>query len=182
MPSWVNFDNSASKIRGTAPLFEENTDYTFYVESKWTDTLSVTVKKSITIQVKIFEATAAGVVAAASAQGALAAGVGFTMASSLMSNNSPTAIWSLVNQLQMITLLMLTDSFTPEDFISYQEGTSFINLNFDFIPVYNVPYVNWPAVKLDTKLDDRKLNASGMNSQSTFVNLFSTIVMLLIAI
>jgi hypothetical protein len=163
-------------------LIVQSTNHTFYFESKWTDTLSVTVQKAITIQVKNVEATTAGVVAAASAQVALAAGAVFTMGSSLLSNNSPTAVWSLVNQLQMITLLMLTDSFSPEDFISYQEGTSLVNLNFDFIPVYNVPFVNWPAVKLDTKLDDVKLNASGINSQSTFVNLFSTIVMLLIAI
>jgi hypothetical protein len=155
------------------------------------------VHKAITIQVENIvvvekevvkeeeveeEATAAGVVAASSAQGALAAGAGFTIGSSLLSNNSPTAIWSLVNQLQMISLLMMTDSYTPQDFIYYQEGTSFVNANFDFIPVYDVPFISWPAVKLDTKLDNEKLNASGINSQSTFVNLFSTIIVLVTVI
>jgi hypothetical protein len=124
--------------------------------------------------------TTAGAVAVTSAQVTLAIASGATVISSVLSNSSPSALWSLVNQLQMINLLMLVDSFTPEDFIDYLEGTNFVSLNFDFIPLVEVPYVNWPANKLDIELDDVKLNASEINSRSTFVNLFSTIIVLLV--
>jgi hypothetical protein len=202
IPSWATFDSSTMKISGTAPLVDETTDYTFYVQSTWKDTLSFTVQKAFTIQVgnvkvvednvndgsdetdvndKNNEATAVGTDAATSAQITLAAIAGFTLVNSIISKSSTSAMWSFVNQLQMITLLMQTDSFTPEDFIDYLERISFVNGNFEFIPFRDVSYLNWPANELDTKLDDRKLNASAINSQSTFVNLFSTIIVLLIA-
>jgi hypothetical protein len=187
MPSWVIFDNSNSKISGTAPLVSQTTNYTFYIKSTWTDSFLINVQKSITIQVVNVEvteveipATVAGAVAVASTQAALAVGTSFTLVSSSLSKSSPTAVWSLINQLQMITLLMLIDSSTPEDFTDYQEGVSFVNFNFDFLPSKNVPYVNWPSDALDVELNDRKLNASGLVSRSTFVNLFSTIIVLLI--
>jgi hypothetical protein len=187
MPSWVIFDNSNSKISGTAPLVAQTTNYTFYIKSTWTDSFLINVQKSITIQVVNVEvteveipATVAGAVAVASTQAALAVGTSFTLVSSSLSKSSPTAVWSLINQLQMITLLMLIDSSTPEDFTDYQEGVSFVNFNFDFLPSKNVPYVNWPSDALDVELNDRKLNASGLVSRSTFVNLFSTIIVLLI--
>jgi hypothetical protein len=203
MPSWVTFDSNTMKVSGTAPLVDQNTDYTFYVESKWTDTQTVTVLKAITIQVGNIEivendendednendenddataaATVAATVAATSAQATLSAVAGFTVVNSLISKGSPSAMWSLENQLQIITLLMQIDPFTPKDFIEYLKGISFVNGNFEFIPFRNVPYLNWPAVKLDTELDDEKLNASGIHSQSTFVNLFSTIIVFIFA-
>jgi hypothetical protein len=76
---------------------------------------------------------------------------------------------------------MLVDSFTPEDFIDYLKGMTFVNLNFDFVPFRDIPYVNWPVNELDVELVDTKLNASGIESISAFVNLFSTIIVLLIA-
>jgi hypothetical protein len=182
MPSWATFDSIALKISGTAPLVAQTTNYTFYIKSTWTEGFLINVQKSITIQVVNLEipATTAGAVAVASTQAALAVGTGFTLISSSISKSSPTAVWSLINQLQMITLLMLIDTSTPEDFIDYLEGISFVNFNFDFFPSRNVPYVNWPSDELDVELDDRKLNASGLVSRSTFVNLFSTIIVLLI--
>jgi hypothetical protein len=104
----------------------------------------------------------------------------FTLISSLVSDNSTSAIWSFVNQLQIITLLMLIDSFTPEDFIDYIEGISFVDFNFDFMQLRDVPYLNWPVNELGVELDDRKLNAYGMYSRTTLVNLFSNMIVLFI--
>jgi hypothetical protein len=159
----------------------QTTNYTFYIESKWTDTLSVTVQKPITIQVQNYEATTAGVVAIIITQAILVAVVVFTLVSSFITSNSTYAIWTLVNQLQIITLLMLVDSFTPEDFIDYLEGISFVSFNFDFIPFKDVPYLNWLTEELDVELDDRKLNVSRIQSRSSFVNLFSIMIMFLTA-
>jgi hypothetical protein len=199
------------KISGTAPLVDETTDYTFYVQSAWTDIRSFNVQKAITIQVVNVEVvedeetddtdesdennetdetdetdvsdevTTTGTNAATSTRVTLAFIAGFTLVSSIISKSSTSAMWSFVNQLQMITLLMQVDPFTPEDFIDYLERINFVNGNFQFIPFRDVPIVNWPANVLDTKLDDAKLNASAIHSQSTFVNLYSTIFVLLIA-
>jgi hypothetical protein len=193
MPSWVTFDSSTLEISGTAPLVAQATNYTFYIKSAWTDNFPVTVQKAITIQVGNTEdtkdvedteipTTTAGTVAVTSAQTTLAAGSALILVSSLLSRSSPTAMWSLVNQQQMIGLLMLIDSSTPNDFNDYLEGTSFVNFNFNFIPTTEVPYLNWPANKMEIELDDRKLNALGINSGSTFVNLFSTIVIVIVVI
>jgi hypothetical protein len=191
MPSWVKFDSSTLEISGITPLVAQTTNYTFYIKSTWIDsTFPVNVQKAITIQVENFEvttaetvpATVAGTVAVTSAQTTLAAGTAFTLVSSLLSKSSAAAIWSLVNQQQIINLLMLIDSSTPEDFNEYLEGTSFVNFNFNFIPTAEVPYLNWPSNKMEIELDDRKLNALGINSASTFVNLFLTIVMVIVVI
>jgi hypothetical protein len=170
------------KVSGTAPSVDQATNYTFYVKSTWTDRVSVTVQKPITIQVENVETTTAGTVAVTSTQTFLAIVVVFTLISSLISTNSISSIWAFVNQLQIITLLILIDSFTPKDLLDYLEGISFVNMNFDFIPFRDVPYVNWPTDQLDIELDDRKLNASGIHSRSTFVNLFTIIIVLLIAV
>jgi hypothetical protein len=183
MPNWVTFDSSASKIRGTAPLVDQSTNYTFYIKSTWTENFLINVQKSITIQienVENVEATTAGVVAVVSTQAVVVVVVVFTLISSLISNNSTSSIWTFVNQLQMITLLMLTDSFTPADFIDYIDGISFVNFNLDFVPLKDVPYLNWPTDELDVELDDRLLNAYGIHSRSAFVNLFSIMIVFLI--
>jgi hypothetical protein len=182
MPSWVTFDSSTLEISGTAPLVDQTTNYTFYIKSAWTDNFLVNVQKAITIQVGKDEVTTAGKVAVRSAQATLAAGTAFTLVSSLLSKSSTAAIWALVNQQQIVNLLILIDSSTPEDFNEYLEGTSFVNFNFNFIPTAEVPYLNWPSNKMEIELDDRKLNALGINSGSTFVNLFSTIVIVIVVI
>jgi hypothetical protein len=195
LPSWVTFDSSTLRISGTAPLVDQTTNYTFYIKSKWSDRYTVTVWKAITIKVETHETvvnddndendenvevTTAGTVASASTQANLAVVVMFTIVSSILSNSSPTAVWSFVNQFQLITLLMQVDSFTPEDFIHYIKGTSSVNLNFDFIPIKDIPYITWPIDKLDIELDDSKLNAYGIHSRSTFVNLFTIMIMFLV--
>jgi hypothetical protein len=192
MPNWVTFDISASKITGKAPLVDQSTNYTFYVKSTWTENFLVNVQKPITIHVKNVEniendetvenveATTAGTVAVVGTQAVVVVVVGFTLISSLISNNSTSSIWSFVNQLQMITLLMLTDSFTPQDFIDYIEGNSYVNFNLDFIPLKDIPYLNWPTDESDVKLDDMKLNAYGIHSRSAFVNLFSIMIVFII--
>jgi hypothetical protein len=116
------------------------------------------------------EPTEAGVVATTSAQAGVAAVAGLATVSSVLSGTPPTSLWAIMQQLQMVIVLVMVDSYTPEDVDTYLEGVSFAMFNFNFIPIVDIPLVDVPVEWMESAQPFDKLETLGLESRSTFVN------------
>ena len=88
----------------------------------------------------------------------------------LLNLSSPTAVWSLANQLQLLLSLILTGAYFPTQITDYLSGQTFASFNFDFIPVVEIPLIKIPIESLDFNHSYSNLNAIGVKSGSSFVN------------
>jgi hypothetical protein len=106
-----------------------------------------------------------------------------TIATSALKASSPTAMWSLFNQLQMLILLLLVnDSYVPTDVSEYIKQQGFAMLNFNFIPTTEIPYLNFPTDWMDYEQNNETLKQLGLKWRSTFNNLFSFMVTLIVIV
>ena len=105
-----------------------------------------------------------------------------SVATSVLKSSSPTAMWSLFNQLQMLILLLVVENYVPIDVKDAIIQQDFAMFNFDFIPVAEIPFVNWPTKWIDYEQQNDILKELGLEWQSTFNNLLSLMMMLIIII
>ena len=110
----------------------------------------------------------------------MAVGVGSAAFVSLLTMSSPQSMWFMVNQFQLLVLLPLTGAFIPQDLVDFFSGMSFVNFNFDFIPVVEVPPFSYLKERLGFDHSDSYLKDLGVNSGSTLVNTLSLIFMLFV--
>ena len=80
--------------------------------------------------------------------------------------SSLQSLWAIVNIIQLTMLLPLTMAFIPDIVVQYLIGMSFINFNFDFIPLRDIPVV----VDINFELNEGFVSDMGLKSASTFVN------------
>ena len=112
------------------------------------------------------------------AQATIGAIVVVTSLSSLLSGASLQSLWSLVNIIQLTMLLPLTQAFIPQPVIEYLTGMAFLNFNFAFIPLSDIPIV----VDLDFEVYSGYVNDIGVQSASTFVNHILVILLLIMIV
>lgn len=103
-------------------------------------------------------------------------GVSASAATSAMNASSPTSVWSIINQLQLLILFLLIDTYIPDDVRGFIEGQDFALFNFDFIPATDIPYINIPTEWMDFEQSDVNLAMVGVKSRSTFTNMFSLLL------
>lgn len=115
-------------------------------------------------------------------QTAVAVGVGTSAATSAMNTSSPTTVWAICNQLQLLILFLLVDTYIPDDVKGLIEGQDFALFNFDFIPAADIPYINIPTEWMDFEQTDINLEKVGVNSRSTFTNIFSLLLTIIFLI
>jgi hypothetical protein len=99
-----------------------------------------------------------------------------SIATSMLKASSPSGMWSLFNQLQMLILLLLIDTFVPVDVSDYIQQQSFAMMNFNFIPTQEIPYLNYPNELMDYKQDNEIMEGLGFQWRSTFNNLYSFLI------
>jgi hypothetical protein len=99
-----------------------------------------------------------------------------SIATSMLKASSPSGMWSLFNQLQMLILLLLIDTFVPVDVSDYIQQQSFAMMNFNFIPTQEIPYLNYPNELMDYKQDNEIMESLGFQWRSTFNNLYSFLI------
>ena len=84
----------------------------------------------------------------------------------------------VLHQIQMILLLLMIDSFIPETLKNYLSSNGFLMLNFNFIPVIDLPFIDIPVDWMDEEQVNDSLEALGIESGSSFVNNFSFFTMI----
>ena len=79
-------------------------------------------------------------------------------------------------------LLPLTGVFMPQNILDYLSGMTFVNFNFNFIPVHWIPIVDPLFEEYDYEHNNSYLKEVGVESGNTFINNFQlllTFVMLI---
>ena len=172
IPNWIKFNDTDFTLTGSIPESYEDQTYSLNLISNWTEQPVGVTSQSITIEVKSLPSpvTAAAKVAVGVAQGQTAAGGVLAGINSILNGSSPTSLWAIVDQLQMVILLLLIDDYTPEDINEYLGGVGFVMFNFNFIPVTDIPYVDIPTDWMTFGDPFDKVEKLGFNSISTFVN------------
>ena len=114
----------------------------------------------------------------AGTQTAAGASTTLVVGNSISTGAPPSALWSLIQQLQITMAILIIDSYTPDDVNFYLKGTSFALLNFKFIPTTKLPGVKTPLDSLKLKQPIRKLELLGYESRSTLFNNISFVLIL----
>ena len=86
----------------------------------------------------------------------------------LMTFSSPIAIWLIVNQIQLISLLVLTGAYMPLAAKEILIGSLYTSFSFAKIPVIDIPGINIPLKELDIEQENENLKLMGLNSSSSF--------------
>ena len=104
-----------------------------------------------------------GVLASQAGIAIVAAG---TIATSVFGLSSLQSLWAIVNIIQLTMLLPLTLAFIPDIVVQYLIGMSFVNFNFDAIPLRDFPVI----VDINFEVNEGFVSDMGLKSASTFVN------------
>ena len=124
-------------------------------------------------------ASAAGTTSSVSA----GVGVAAAAASSILTLSSPQSMWTVVNQFQTLTFLLLTHAYFPEETTSGFSGLGkYLNFSFDFIPYPSLSFVNIITNFFNLPVDGDLMSKVGLKSGSTFLNNISLIINILFAI
>ncbi|CAI2374156.1 unnamed protein product [Moneuplotes crassus] len=91
------------------------------------------------------------------------------------SMTSPQGAWSMVNQIQVLMLMPLTECYFPADVISFLTGMDFALLSLDFIPFPSIPGIKETLGYVDHDQTDDYVYEMQIKSGSTFINSFSFI-------
>ncbi|CAI2364780.1 unnamed protein product [Moneuplotes crassus] len=170
---WLTFNETSFTLSGTSDFTADDQVHKYVVTSNWSGTPSGSSETYITLNVKSGEATTAGAVATAAAQAQVGIAAGIAVVNAAVAGNPPTSLWSLLQQLQMILLVMIIDEYTPADINEFLEGVSFALFNFDFLPAGDAPLFETPLDWLDFGEPSEKIQTLGIESISTLVNNFS---------
>ena len=77
---------------------------------------------------------------------------------------------------------MFIGAFIPKDIKDYILGMEFMSFSFNFIPFDKIPILNSVIEWVDSQQEDNDLKDIGANSNSSFVNNFSLIIMIVLLI
>jgi hypothetical protein len=187
IPAWLSIDATSGELTGTAPVIGSDTTYSVYIRSSYatfpahrhkqfsfnveaglsasgstpgstvdstSDTTSDTTSDSATTAAFVATALIGTVTAAA-------------LAGSIISGSSPTSLWSLINQIQILIHFTLIDTVIPADIEYYIEGQSFTLGGFDFIPAATTPGISIPVKWTDSPQTFEGLEGVGLESRSS---------------
>lgn len=122
--------------------------------------------------------TTVGAVTTAVTQSSVGVGTTMVVGNLVTTGTPPSALWLMLQQLQMVNIILIIDYFTPEDLNYYLEGTSFAMFNFNFIPVTEFPGIKIPLYSFEFPQLIVKLEFFGFESRSTLYNNISLILMI----
>ena len=108
--------------------------------------------------------------------------VGVVVVSNLVNSSSFASIWSMVNQLQLLLLLLLTRAFIPKDAIDVIIGSKFAMAPYDFLPFKEGSNFKFIIEWFDYEQSNIMLSKIGLGSGSIFVNNYSLFCALVVTI
>lgn len=106
--------------------------------------------------------------------------VGVTASS--FNTSSPTSLWTLFNQLQLLLLFILINTYIPTSVKEYIESFNIFIFNFAFIPSHDIPGLGHFGEWLTTEDASEDLQRLGVESISSFSNTVPLLLMIIIAI
>ena len=128
------------------------------------------------------EAEASGTAEAlsTSSQAAIGAIALFSIGSSLTNLSSMASLWSIINQMQIFFLLLLTGAFIPKDIESIITGLKICLNPFSYFQSNSGGNSNFVSNFFDFGLGNSNLEKLGIKSDSTIVNVYSFILSMMI--
>ena len=126
--------------------------------------------------------TAQEAAAAQSTQAAVGAGASVSAGASLLSMSSPVAIFSMVNQFQLMYFLIASGVYLSDGVFNIIKGMSFGMFDFDFIKIERIKIFEIIYESLAFEQPNTLLNNIGIKSGSTFMNMFKSILIVCILI
>ena len=115
-------------------------------------------------------------------QSATGTTAGVVSAFSMMNTSSFSSLWSMVNQLQLLFLLLLTRAFIPEDVKAVITGSKIFANPSSLIPFENLSIVGSTVGYFDFELSNPSFDPFGMKSDSSVYNTYPFFVLILIFI
>ena len=183
IPSWIAINSNTGLLTIVSPEVDQDTNYSFYVNAAITG-VSQQTKKLIKLTVKDWSTWGSQSAKALSitVQSLVTVTVIISMASTILNATSGSSIWSLINQVQLFFLLLLTRAYIPDDVKLVITGLEFtLNLSgyfpFSLIPSYNSALDNFNFV-----LSNNSLSYVGLNSDSSVYNSAPFLITMLILI
>jgi hypothetical protein len=103
-----------------------------------------------------------------------------TLTASILTMSSFQSVWTIFNQIQLLMLLPLTKVYISPKVVDYLVGMSFVNLDFNFIPFENIPFVDFITSNIDYDSNNGYVERIGLESKNSFVNQISLFFVFLI--
>jgi len=101
-----------------------------------------------------------------------------TVIISVLNMSSPTVLWAMANQLQLLLLLVLTNSSMPSKIVEFLTANRFASFSLDFLSLDKLPGLTLVKGSFIKKQDDSNLSEIGIESGSTFYNNFTLIFLI----
>ena len=126
--------------------------------------------------------TAQEAAAVKSTQAAVGAGASVSAGASLLSMSSPVAIFSMINQFQLMYFLIVSGVYLSDGVFSVITGMSFGMFDFNFIKIEKIKIFEIIYKCLAFEQPNTLLNNIGITSGSTFMNMLKSILVVCIFI
>ncbi|CAI2373398.1 unnamed protein product [Moneuplotes crassus] len=117
-----------------------------------------------------------------SSQAVSGVSAGATIGVSILNLSSVAAIWSIVNQLQLYLLLLLTKTPFPDNVRGMILSNQIFQFNLNFIPVKSLPKVSEFADWIDVEQENIYLETIGIESKASLLNNFGFAVWMVLLI
>jgi hypothetical protein len=181
VPEWIVIDSSTGEVSGTSPWDVNDTQYKMYVVNT-----SPEVNQNLLI-VSIndnsawnSEVTDWAKFATHSAQVLTILGISMSLGIFALSGAYLSGIWTIVEQIQLIILVISKEVFIPVDVDYYLKGNIELLFNFASIPVLEVPFFAEVSEWLDLEQNVSAASELELESRSTLKNHFTMIMIILL--
>jgi hypothetical protein len=178
LPKWVSIDSSSGVISGISPNVIGDIYFQMIVISS-SAAFTGTIEKIITIKVIPTKESKYSKIAMTSTIVMNLLGISAGVGIFAISGSSPTGIWAIINQIQLLLLIVTIDDHIPSDIEYYLRGNILAMFDLSFIPLMDIPYFNYLAKWLDDEQENRVAKKLKFDSRSTFTNYFASFVVLI---
>ena len=180
VPSWIAIDANTGFLTINSPEVDQDTNNSFYVNAVITG-VSQQIQKLIRLTVTNWTTwgSQTAKVLSISVMSIVAIVIITSTISSMLNSLSSSSIWSLINQVQLFFLLLLTRAYIPDDVKLVIAGFKFaLNppyyFSFSSITAYNSALNNF-----NFELSNSSLSYGGVNSDSSLYNISPFIITIL---
>lgn len=105
--------------------------------------------------------------------------MGMATLTSLMKVSSPTMVWIMVNQVQLLVLLVLTKTDLPSKVVNFLTSNGFAMFCFEWIGFNGVSFMEDLESWSYRPQTDKDLEVIGIKSKSTYNNIFSLLSLII---
>ena len=162
---WATWNSGYSLSSGAWTLIPTTTQSTTTTQPKSTAAINLVPQLKTTAEVGQTTTTTS-----------MAVSAGSVAASNAASSSSVSSIWSMINQIQIFFLLLLTRAFLPDSVKQVITGSNVLLNPFEFISFLNSENYGSSLNKFDFDLNNPLFKSFKLKSQSTITNLFSSIM------